>query len=693
MRDHFAFLFGYIRFSGPIFFLPSFMVKGLKPGTRVKALAQRARSATWARQLFPQAWETQVVTGTVLQRVIKPNGKPCRTWLVQWDPPVDDTFGVASSRLEACDDDSVGRTLNDLIRAVVVASGGSGEDDDRGGGEGEGIEDADTDEHSETDDDEYLDDPPHLGEAELHPAFDPKDEQAAIEDPGSDLLQPGRLLWTVRDDVVRLDQPAVIHPHIIWRDGLGCENRTPFDFYRHFHHSRRVIKSTVQLTSRKLALRKPPQSPMTVQEYFQLEGIVLVLAKHPRLSVNEAFAAAPVEWEFEASPYLGRYMLFSRYQHLIACLTFAEPPKTAAERAHRGMFWKVQPLIDGHNNRRQSCYYPSGNLVVDETECPWHGRNQRYGEHGCPHCQSIIRKPQGIGVENKDLADADTGIVLRLEPVASAEEMATRQYSPEFGSGTGVLLRLTQPLHATNRHVVADSAFASVKSAVQLSKVGLHFTGAIKRAHARFPKKYILQTDKLQQRGDSVVLTATDSGVPLMAVGWKEGKRDSNGMIKRKMFVTSCGSSAPGEPHMKRRFKIRGPPEDSSVSTYTVPVPRTAVVAEYFKRASKIDEANHLSQGIVRLFERRTHRWEVRYWMVISVGVNIVDAFKAWVYFHPKGETTTFKHFWRHVVRGLLDNTEGTTSPHSLRAERRVRGAPRDDSNIHEPKLLALAPF
>jgi len=180
-------------------------------------------------------------------------------------------------------------------------------------------------------------------------------------------------------------------------------------------------------------------------------------------------------------------MLLSRYQHLIACLTFAQPPKTAAERAHRGMFWKVQPLIDGHSNRQQACYCPSGNLVIDETECPWHGRNQRYGEHGCPHCQSIIRKPQGVGVENKDLADADTGIVLRLEPVASAEEMATRQYSPEFGSGTGVLL---------------------------MSKVGLHFTGAVKRAHSRFPKKFIMQTDKLQRHGDSVVLTATTVAYP-----------------------------------------------------------------------------------------------------------------------------------------------------------------------------------
>ena len=165
------------------------------------------------------------MTGTVWQRVIKPNGKRCRTWMVQWNPPVDDTFEVASSRLEVCDDDSVGRTLNDLIRAVVVASGGSGEDDGRGrgGGEGNGMEDADTDEHSETDHDECLDDP-----KELHAAFDPKDEQAAMEDPSS----AGRLLWTVRDDVVRLDKPGVMHPHIMWRDGLGRENRTPFDFYR-----------------------------------------------------------------------------------------------------------------------------------------------------------------------------------------------------------------------------------------------------------------------------------------------------------------------------------------------------------------------------------------------------------------------------------------------------------------------------
>ena len=669
------------------------MVKGLAPGSRVQGLATRVVSGAWARNLFPETWETQIINGVVVRRATLASGKPSRKWLVRWDAPVDDSFEVASSRLALCapsHDSNVVHALSRVIHDVVVAIDGSEDGADSG--------DSETPPAAEpevvTDDDEYADELPHLGEAELYPAFDKADEDAAAVDPGSDLLKPHGLQWTVCDDAAVLDHPQAYDPHIIWLDGLGNEQRSQFDFYMRFHHARSVVRSTVRLTNKTMRQRAPRQRAMTVQEYFQLEGILLILAKHPRLRVKECFEPPTQEYEFETSPQLQRYMLFSRYQTLVSCLTFAERPRTDEERLRRGMFWKVQPLVDGHNDQRRACYHASGTLVADETECPWHGRNQKYADHGCAHCQSIIRKPQGIGVENKDLADAVTGVVLRIEPVGSKEEMQTREFTREVGSGTGVLLRLTKDFRGTKRHVVADSAFASVKSAVQLHKFGLYFTGAIKRAHAKFPKKFIEQTDRLRERGDSIGLTACDEGVHLLATGWREGKQDKKGHIKRKLFVSTCGSSGPGRPHMKKRFKISGPPGDTTVMHYEQPIPRPAVVTDYFDAASKIDESNHLSQGIVRLFKRRTHRWEVRYWMVISIGVNIVDAFKAWVYFHPRGPDTKFKIFWRNVVQGLLDNTEGTTSTHVLRAKSRVRiEYTHGCGSVHELQPLSSAPY
>ena len=52
-----------------------------------------------------------------------------------------------------------------------------------------------------------------------------------------------------------------------------------------------------------------------------------------------------------------------------------------------------------------------------------------------------------------------------------------------FGEGTTVTLRLTKDYLGINRTVRADSAVSSVKTAEELQKRGLHFTGIVKTAH------------------------------------------------------------------------------------------------------------------------------------------------------------------------------------------------------------------
>ena len=62
----------------------------------------------------------------------------------------------------------------------------------------------------------------------------------------------------------------------------------------------------------------------------------------------------------------------------------------------------------------------------------------------------------------------------------------------ELGASTAVTLRLAQPWGGSGRVVVADSAFSSVQTLVQMkSKLGLNFMGMVKTAHRRFPKKFL----------------------------------------------------------------------------------------------------------------------------------------------------------------------------------------------------------
>ena len=76
-------------------------------------------------------------------------------------------------------------------------------------------------------------------------------------------------------------------------------------------------------------------------------------------------------------------------------------------------------------------------------------------------------KPKGVGCELKDCADADTKAIPQLEIQEGADVMGSKEYMAEYKLvRTAQLLRLTKLLHGSGRAVSADSAFASVATAV-----------------------------------------------------------------------------------------------------------------------------------------------------------------------------------------------------------------------------------
>eukprot|EP00731_Ephydatia_muelleri_P001472 Em0001g1472a len=144
----------------------------------------------------------------------------------------------------------------------------------------------------------------------------------------------------------------------------------------------------------------------------------------------------------------------------------------------------------------------------------------------------------------------------------------------------------------SDRTVVADSAFASLKTAEALHKHrGLRFIGLVKTAHKRFPKAW-LQKYPYTNRGDHCVLQANIDGRQYMAVGWNDKKL--------KMFISSTSRTTEALcPAYKKRFR-QSTPEDRTSAPCVVfykEVKRPAVVEAYFDNANAIDVHNHLRQG------------------------------------------------------------------------------------------------
>jgi hypothetical protein len=133
--------------------------------------------------------------------------------------------------------------------------------------------------------------------------------------------------------------------------------------------------------------------------------------------------------------------------------------------------------------------------------------------------------------------------------------------------------------------VCADSAFASVRSAVQLHKKGLYFLGLVKTASRCFPKEF-LESYPLQGRGDHVTVTSKMDGVNLIGCAWNDNKR--------KLIVGTCGTTLPGNPHEKKRWRVN---EAGQVETYYKQVKRPKIVELYFSGAPAVDIHNHYRQG------------------------------------------------------------------------------------------------
>jgi hypothetical protein len=161
----------------------------------------------------------------------------------------------------------------------------------------------------------------------------------------------------------------------------------------------------------------------------------------------------------------------------------------------------------------------------------------------------IIRKPEGKGTELKAIADGDTGILLALDIVEGKERQRMKRFSREYGEGTAIVLRFAEPYKGTGRTIVADSAFASVKTLVQLENLcGLYFMGMVKTATHQFPKRYLEEWyNSGQSRGSFKILRGENvNGKLFYALCWSDKKP--------KTIISNRGTTIPGNPSIIKRM-------------------------------------------------------------------------------------------------------------------------------------------
>jgi hypothetical protein len=423
-------------------------------------------------------------------------------------------------------------------------------------------------------------------------------------------------------------KPRVKH----WNDGLGKQRR-PLMAYWAKSFPMSILSHVVTETNRNLVGSLDHRARGRAAdntEVFKYLGIRMAMCLL-KLSVDEAFRVDEND-SFLSSPpnFKDKFgMAKNRFQTISMALSFVDP-----DAADDDDPWhEIRPLVDAFNKHRIKEFQPGEMLTIDESMSMWKGSDGNYVADGMPHVTKIQRKPEGVGLELKTLCDSASGVMLFLELMEGKDRMRDKEYA-DISAGTGHVLRATKAYHGTNRTIIGDSAFASVTTAEECLKHGLHFMGIVKTATRKFPAKllkaWFKDGEAKHKRGvtegwrGNWATASTDVMIgnvahPIYACCWAEKKP--------KYIVSTRGTHLRGADSVRSRHKIVETDGRRETEHFKVPHKRSAMIEMLFDSFSAVDVANHNRQGTLA-FERHwcTHCWWHRVLATI-LGICVNDAY------------------------------------------------------------------
>eukprot|EP00731_Ephydatia_muelleri_P003545 Em0001g3545a len=456
--------------------------------------------------------------------------------------------------------------------------------------------------------------------------------QCDLEEPGVSQLRPHGTEWLVEMEGIQIDyyDGAKRNLDFIWTFDNPVEQRSPLEYFCAMFP---MVEAAFWIEKTNARLAEMKRKPLSKCEYFRFWGLILAFSISSEKNRRNY-------WMEELDGESGRIFLppafgtrfgmgIRRFEDILRCLSFGDEDCNDP--------WSpIRPFMDALNNRRQQVINPSHMIVEDELMSSWISRKQDRTADGIPHRTKIIRKPKGVGTEIKCVAD---GLVVCIEICEGKEAESKKKWS-HLPAGTAQTLRLSEPWHGTGRIIVADSAFSSVTTAIELKKCGLLFTGVVKTASREFPKEYLNDACTYRHEGDHICLTTIIDNCNLIALGWKDKTI--------KSFVSTCGTTQPGEPHKKHRYSKEG-------DIITTEIPRPQLVSQYFSASSKIDVHNHLRQGLLNIEDA----WGTQTWWhrlaATFVGITVIDAMLAYNY-ERRVDAKSVEDFANDLALSLIFN-------------------------------------
>ena len=358
-----------------------------------------------------------------------------------------------------------------------------------------------------------------------------------------------------------------------------------------------IVEITQATNEKAKEIEWPQESPwrhLRVGEFLRWLGLWVMMTVYP-------IAGGGRRTYWRGMLKFGRWMSEKRFENILRTFALPQykredpewggPARTFYSSIKFDKFQETRKFTDMMRKRFQAAMKPGGWLCIDESMFSWLGRALKL-----PGWKVIKRKPHPIGLEAKTVACAAVGAIVDFEFQEGHEPMGHFEYVKETNRSTAWLLRLTKAWHNTEqRTVIADAAFAQVRAAVALKRIGgLFFIGNVKGCTKYFCKAE-LKTECGNYERDKLVVTTKklDLGegpekTTIFGTGW----RCTGDMVIT--YVHTGGTNALGSDRTKRKHIQMS---DGKVFHQTYNVKRPKVSSEYQSRMGAIDSHNYRRQS------------------------------------------------------------------------------------------------
>nr|CAH7768586.1 unnamed protein product [Callosobruchus chinensis] len=180
-----------------------------------------------------------------------------------------------------------------------------------------------------------------------------------------------------------------------------------------------------------------------------------------------------------------------RFTVLLASLRF-DNPDDRNERQKTEPTAAISNVFQKFFKNSQKVYSLGANVCVDEMLIGFRGR--------CKFKMFMPQKPAKYGIKLMLLTDARTAYAYNgyIYSGKNSDGVELTQSESKFAKPTQAVLRLSKPIHGTNRNITADNWFSSIELVNTLKERKLTFVGTLKKNKREIPREFLPSRSKPQ---------------------------------------------------------------------------------------------------------------------------------------------------------------------------------------------------